>query len=60
MTGWFRRQPVPYLEVYKMEVVDGSESSRTCYSYHASLILSGLVAVGGLVGMALTWGIPLF
>jgi Zn-dependent protease with chaperone function len=60
VTGWFRRKPVPYLEVYKMEVIDGSESSRTCYSYYAALVSSGLVAVVGVVGMALSWGVNLF
>lgn len=60
VTGWFRRAPVPYLEIYKMEVVDGSEPSRTCYSYHVSLAFSALIAVAGVVGMAICWGKQLF
>ena len=31
VTGWFRRAPMPFLEIYRLEVLDGSEASRTCY-----------------------------
>jgi Zn-dependent protease with chaperone function/Zn-finger nucleic acid-binding protein len=53
--GWFRRAPVPYLEVYRIETVDESIKPRTCYSLHARLILAGvLLAVGTfLAGMGL-------
>jgi Zn-dependent protease with chaperone function len=54
--GWFRRQPVPYLEVYEMEVVDGSQPSRTCYAYHAAVLFSVLVIVGGIFGLCVSWG----
>jgi Zn-dependent protease with chaperone function/Zn-finger nucleic acid-binding protein len=37
VSGWFRRSPVPYLEVNQVEVLDGSLPSRRCYSYHARL-----------------------
>jgi Zn-dependent protease with chaperone function len=45
--GWFRRAPMPYLEIYHLDVVDGSESSRTCYSYWATLIGCALLSVIG-------------
>jgi Zn-dependent protease with chaperone function len=51
VSGWFRRAPVPYLEVNKVEVLDGSLPSRRCYSYHARLIAGFLLAA---VGAALT------
>jgi Zn-dependent protease with chaperone function len=54
VTGWFRRAPMPYLEVYRMEAVDGSEPRRTCYSYHASVAVSVLLA---LLGAALAVGL---
>ena len=38
---------MPYLEIYHLDVVDGSESSRTCYSYWATLIGCAAVAVLG-------------
>ena len=47
VTGWFRRSPMPYLELYKLEVLDGSEPARTCYSYWANLIGCAVVAVLG-------------
>jgi Zn-dependent protease with chaperone function len=45
--GWFRRAPMPYLEIYHLDVVDGSEASRTCYSYWANLIGCAALAVIG-------------
>jgi Zn-dependent protease with chaperone function len=48
VTGWFRRAPMPFLELYRLEVVDGSEPSRTCYSYWATMIGCVLFAVLGL------------
>jgi Zn-dependent protease with chaperone function len=47
--GWFRRAPVPYLEIYRLEPADGSLSARTCYSYHVSLFFSGLICLAGVV-----------
>ena len=52
VSGWFRRSPMPYLELYRLEVLDGSESSRTCYSYWANLIGSAVVAVLGFAAAA--------
>jgi heat shock protein HtpX len=47
VSGWFRRAPVPYLEVNRVEVLDGSLPSRRCYSLHARLLVGGLLAVAG-------------
>jgi heat shock protein HtpX len=49
VTGWFRRAPVPYLEVNRVEVLDGSEPARRCYSYHARRLLGFLLVAAGLV-----------
>jgi Zn-dependent protease with chaperone function len=51
VTGWFRRAPMPYLEIYRMEVIDGSEPSRTCYTYWMTMIGCAAMAVLG-VGIA--------
>jgi Zn-dependent protease with chaperone function/Zn-finger nucleic acid-binding protein len=51
--GWFRRAPVPYLEVYRIDTVDESMKSRTCYSLHARLIVAGLLLAVGLFLAAL-------
>jgi Zn-dependent protease with chaperone function len=49
ISGWFRRAPVPYLEVYRLEPADGSISPRTCYSYHISIAFSLLLCLAGVV-----------
>jgi hypothetical protein len=46
--GWFRRAPVPYLEIYQLEPADGSVPSRTCYARHAAKLFSYLLIFGGL------------
>jgi heat shock protein HtpX len=35
--GWFRRAPVPYLELDYLEVLDGSEPSRRAYTSYFSV-----------------------
>lgn len=45
VTGWFRRAPVPYLEIKSLEV-DGRVSH--CYAYYAKLAFALLLAVGGM------------
>jgi Zn-dependent protease with chaperone function len=47
VTGWFRRSPVPYLELNHLEVLDGSQPSRRCYTYLARLLFGGFLAVAG-------------
>jgi Zn-dependent protease with chaperone function len=50
ISGWFRRAPVPFLEVYRLEVLDDSLPPRRCYSLHARLIVAAvLLAVGTAV-----------
>ncbi|MEZ7891228.1 MAG: M48 family metalloprotease [Candidatus Wallbacteria bacterium] len=44
VTGWYRRAPVPYFEIYKMDAFDGTS---TCYIYWYKLIFSLSVAAIG-------------
>jgi heat shock protein HtpX len=53
--GWFRRAPTPYLEINRLEVVDGSEPSRNCYTSWAALFGYVFLAVLGIVGAAAAW-----
>jgi len=53
--GWFRRAPAPYLEVDRLEVLDGSEKPRNCYTSWAGLIGNWVLVVFGValaVGLA--------
>jgi Zn-dependent protease with chaperone function len=58
VSGWFRRAPVPYLEINQVEVIDGSLPSRRCYSLYARLAVGAvLIAVGvALAALALAAG----
>ena len=47
VTGWYRRAPVPFLEVNRLEVLDRSLPSRQCYSYHARLAVGFLLTLIG-------------
>jgi heat shock protein HtpX len=51
VTGWFRRSPVPYLEIYHLETVDDSLPARNCYSYHGRLALGAILALVGVASM---------
>ena len=53
VTGWFRRSPVPYLELNHIEVLDGSEPPRRCYTYIAKLLFGGFLAVAGFIAALL-------
>jgi Zn-dependent protease with chaperone function len=46
VTGWFRRAPVPYLEIATMTA---GGQTRRCYSYHVKLVFSILMMVGGFI-----------
>lgn len=48
VSGWFRRAPVPYLEVNKVEVLDDSLPPRRCYSLYARMAVGVILAVIGL------------
>ncbi len=52
-TGWFRRSPVPYLEVHSF-TIDGQE--RTCYARLAAIAFAGLLVVAGVVMIAVAVG----
>jgi Zn-dependent protease with chaperone function len=45
-TGWFRRAPVPYFEILRLEEV-GSDKVRTCYSSYASFFIAALMLLAG-------------
>ncbi|MBI4610447.1 MAG: M48 family metalloprotease [Candidatus Rokubacteria bacterium] len=48
--GWYRRAPVPYVEMKRIEYAGGAHG---CYTYHAKLILALLVIAIGIGVMAL-------
>ena len=48
VTGWYRRSPVPYVEIYKIHI-EGEENERVMKSYIVSKVLSVLVIVFCLV-----------
>jgi Zn-dependent protease with chaperone function len=52
--GWYRRAPVPYLQIDRLEVLDGSLPPRRCYAYHAQWVVAGLLAVVGTAMIVLT------
>jgi heat shock protein HtpX len=45
VTGWYRRAPVPYLEIKTLTVAG---TTRRCYAYHARLGVAALVVVAGI------------
>jgi hypothetical protein len=54
VSGWFRRAPVPFLEINSVETLDGSEPTRRCYASTARR-MCGFVMI--LIGVILTVGI---
>ena len=52
--GWFRRAPVPYLEIDRLEVLDESEPDRRCYTSWATLFGNWfLFGLGVVIAVAL-------
>jgi hypothetical protein len=47
-TGWYRRAPMPYVELKSLE---GGGKTRRCYAMHAKIVFSALVAAAGVVLM---------
>jgi heat shock protein HtpX len=45
--GWYRRHPMPYVELKRLEFTDG-EVVR-CYYYHFKVIMAILLAIAGVV-----------
>jgi len=37
--GWYRRSPVPYIELKTLKT---KEKTRNCYLYHVKLAIAGL------------------
>ncbi|MBW1744766.1 MAG: hypothetical protein JRJ47_15280 [Deltaproteobacteria bacterium] len=49
VVGWYRRTPVPYIELKSITV--SGEAEKKCYTYVAKYIWAGILAVIGLVIM---------
>lgn len=47
VTGWYRRSPVPYIEIFSIRSSDGTSSQ--CYTYIAKLVLSLVTIAGGFI-----------
>ena len=52
VTGWFRRAPVPYIEVKTIRAK--REKEIKCYTYIAKYIWAGILIIIGLIGLFLT------
>ena len=55
VTGWYRRSPVPYVELDTLTV---NRKTRRCYVYHIRIVVAVLLIVGGFIG-ATQAGLPL-
>jgi hypothetical protein len=53
ITGWYRRSPVPYVELYTLKNLDDGKT-RKCHVYYLSLILACLMITGGAAIAALS------
>ncbi len=47
VTGWYRRSPLPRIEIKSINVT--GEKERKCYTYTARYVFAGIIAVAGLV-----------
>lgn len=47
--GWFRRAPVPYFEIQRVEMLDGPSGNVQCYALYGFYFMAALLALGGLV-----------
>ncbi|MBI4579311.1 MAG: M48 family metalloprotease [Planctomycetes bacterium] len=47
VTGWFRRAPVPYMEIYQIETLDDGRK-RTCYAWHARIATAAILIAAGI------------
>jgi Zn-dependent protease with chaperone function/Zn-finger nucleic acid-binding protein len=56
VSGWFRRAPVPYLEINSVETLDGSLPTRNCYASTARRACGLLMVV---IGAIITAGVLL-
>jgi hypothetical protein len=49
VVGWYRRNPVPYIEI--MSIRARGMKERNCYTYLAKYFFAGLLAVIGMIVM---------
>jgi heat shock protein HtpX len=49
IVGWYRRAPVPYIELRSLKVE--GETEKKCYTYLAKYIWAGILAIAGLFMM---------
>jgi heat shock protein HtpX len=47
VVGWYRRAPVPYIEISRVEIMDSMRGSARCYYHAAAFFLSIAIAVIG-------------
>ena len=47
--GWFRRAPVPYFEIQRVEMLDGPSGGVQCYAVYGFYFMAALLALGGIV-----------
>jgi hypothetical protein len=45
--GWYRRAPVPYLEIRTIRSAEGKR--RRCYTYHVKIAVALVLAVAGVL-----------
>ena len=50
ITGWYRRSPVPYIEIKTLETEYGKSN---CYVFNVKIIFAWVLIVGGIVAMFL-------
>ncbi|MFH0774216.1 MAG: M48 family metalloprotease [bacterium] len=46
LTGWYRRSPVPYVELKNFTI---GTTTRTCYVYHIKLFVAGIIILLGII-----------
>jgi Zn-dependent protease with chaperone function len=51
--GWYRRSPVPYIEIDRVEMLDGRDGSVRCYFVWGCVALASLLVLAGIAVMLL-------
>lgn len=52
--GWFRRAPVPYFEIQRVEMLDGPTGNIQCYALYGFYAMAVLMVLCGLAVMGLS------
>lgn len=52
--GWFRRAPVPYFEIQRVEMLDGPTGNIRCYALYGFYVMAVLMVLGGLAMMGIS------